>query len=493
MPRRDIHRRPPNVRGARRSSGATPRAAQSADAADQPGGAQSTPASTSQRTHRGRPSFLPHAPRILRIIGPGLITGAADDDPSGIGTYSQAGAAFGQRQLWLALYMLPLVIAVQEMCGRIGLVTGKGLAAVIREHYGRKLLFVAVALVAIANTLNIGADLGAMSATIRLFVPGAPFFLVLFFLAIGIVALEIFVPYRYYATVLKILALSLLAYVITGLIVGINSPSLILETLVPTIQLTPDFLALVVGVLGTTISPYLFFWQASEEVEELTLKKTVKTRPSPKRVGPWAAPLSISQLRDLRIDTTLGMIASEIATWFIIFTTGSVLYTHGITNITSPDQAAAALEPLVRTFPNSGLLAKGIFALGILGVGLLGVPVLAGSAAYAVAEAFRWREGLWRNLTQARGFYAVIALATLIGMALNLFNINPMSALVYVAIINGVVAVPLLVIIMLIANNRAIMDTRTNGRLANVVGWITVVAMGAAALAMFVSFLLPGH
>ncbi len=474
---------------------------------DGAGVASPTPDSTSQRPHRGRPQFLPHAPRFLRIIGPGLVTGAADDDPSGIGTYSQAGAAFGRSQLWLALYMLPLMIAVQEMCGRIGLVTGKGLAAVIREHYSRRMLFVAVALVAIANTLNIGADLGAMSATIRLFAPGAPFFLVLFFLAIGIVALEIFVPYRYYAIVLKILALSLLAYVITGLIVGVNDPSLILATLIPTIQLSPNFLALVVGVLGTTISPYLFFWQASEEVEEITLKKAGNTRsadeqaPTRGRSGgafwkqraPWPAPLTISQLRDLRIDTALGMISSEIATWFIIFTTGSVLYAHGVTNITTPDQAAAALEPLVQTFPNSGLLAKAIFAMGILGVGLLGIPVLAGSAGYAIAEAFHWREGLWRNLTQARGFYAVIALATMIGMALNLFNINPMVALVYVAIINGVVAVPLLVMIMLIANNRAIMDTRTNGRLANVMGWIAVSAMGAAALAMFVSFFLPGH
>ena len=220
------------------------------------------------KNHRGRPRPLREAGRWLRILGPGLITGAADDDPSGIGTYSQAGASFGTGQLWLALYMLPLLITVQEMCGRIGLVTGKGIAAVVRQHYNRKLLFGAVALVLIANTINVGADLGAMTASLQLLVPGAPFVVVLCFFALGILALEVFVPYRRYAVVLKVLALSLLAYIVTGLIVGANWGAVLQATLVPTLQGTPAFLALVVGVLGTTISPYLFFWQASEQVEE---------------------------------------------------------------------------------------------------------------------------------------------------------------------------------------------------------------------------------
>lgn len=436
--------------------------------------------------HLGQPRPLPELRRWLRILGPGIITGAADDDPSGIGAYSQAGAAFGTSQLWLALYMLPMVIAVQEMCGRIGLVTGKGIAAVVRQHYARPVLVVTVLLVFVANTLNIGADLGAMAATVQLFLPGMSFLLLLFILALGMLALEVFVPYRRYAVVLKVLTLSLLAYVATGLIVGIGSPSLLLATITPNIELTPAFLALVVGVLGTTISPYLFFWQASEEVEELEKEK----QDNPKAlsfVGKRSTSHVRQLLRNLRIDTTIGMIFSEVATWFIIFTTGAVLHRYNITNITTASQAAEALEPLVQSFPQSGLLAKTIFAMGILGVGLLGVPVLAASAAYAVSEAFRWHEGLSKTLTQARGFYGVIALSTLVGVILNVLHINPMQALVYTAIINGVVAVPLLVLILLVANNRAIMGQHTNGRLANSIGIVTTLAMGAAAIAMIAS------
>ncbi len=437
--------------------------------------------------HLGQPRPLPELRRWLRILGPGIITGAADDDPSGIGAYSQAGAAFGTSQLWLALYMLPMVIAVQEMCGRIGLVTGKGIAAVVRQHYARPVLVVTVLLVFVANTLNIGADLGAMAATVQLFVPGTSFLLLLFGLALGMLALEIFVPYRRYAVVLKIFTLSLLAYVATGLIVGIGSPAVLVATIIPNIQLTPAFLALVVGVLGTTISPYLFFWQASEEVEEL--EKLDQDNPQALSEGGKRSKIPVRQLlRDLRVDTTIGMIFSEVATWFIIFTTGTVLHTYNITNITTASQAAEALEPLVQSFPQSGLLAKSIFALGILGVGLLGVPVLAASAAYAVSEAFRWHEGLSKTLTQARGFYGVIALATMVGVVLNVLHINPMQALVYTAIINGVVAVPLLVLILLVANNRKIMGPHANGRLVNSIGIVTTLAMGAAAVAMVVSF-----
>jgi NRAMP (natural resistance-associated macrophage protein)-like metal ion transporter len=412
------------------------------------------------------------------------VTGAADDDPSGIGTYSQAGAAYGTGQLWLALYMLPLLIVVQEMCARIGLVTGKGLSAVVRQHYSRRVLFVAVGLVFAANILNIGADLGAMAATVQLLIPGVPFLILLIILSLGILALEIFVPYRSYAIVLKLLALSLLAYVATGLIVGPRGAALIRATLVPNIQINPTFLALVVGVLGTTISPYLFFWQASEEVEEVELHHREP------RGNDWVRQrhLLLARIRALRLDNALGMISSEVATWFIIFTTGSVLHTHGITTITTADQAAAALEPLVHTFPYAGTLAKVIFAVGILGVGLLGIPVLAGSAAYAVAEAFHWKEGLAKTFRQAPGFYIMLGAATLIGMLLNLLHINPIAALVYSAIINGVVAVPLLVLILLIANNRSIMQAYTNGRLANGLGILTTLAMAAAVLALAVSF-----
>ncbi|HEX8733051.1 MAG TPA: divalent metal cation transporter [Ktedonobacterales bacterium] len=431
---------------------------------------------------RGRPRPLPGLRRVLRILGPGLVTGAADDDPSGIGTYSQAGAAFGVGQLWLALYMLPMLIAVQEMCARIGLVTGRGIAANLRAHYSRPILYFTVALVFAANTLNIGADLGAMTATIQLFAPGAPFLPLLVALALAILALEIFVPYHRYAIVLKILALSLLAYVATGLIVGTHGASPLRETLIPSIQLTPEFLALVVGVLGTTISPYLFFWQASEEVEEGELHP-LRARPSGPIHQQW---LTLAQIHALRLDTIIGMVSSEIATWFIIFTTGSVLHPHGVTNITTASQAASALEPLVHSFPYAGELARIIFAVGILGVGLLGIPVLAGSAAYAVAEAFHWNEGLARTFRQAPGFYVVMGAAIVLGVLLNLLHINPIAALVYSAIINGVVAVPLLILITLVANNKAIMRSFTNGRLSNVVVILTTIAMGVAAIALMI-------
>ncbi len=463
----------------------------------EPPSQDSAPVATARRTptrpawlrlQRGRPHPWLSVRRWLRILGPGLITGAADDDPSGIGTYSQAGAAFGTGQLWLALYMLPLMIAVQEMCARIGLVTGQGLASALRHHYGRRVLLVAVTLVFVANTLNIGADLGAMAATIQLLAPGASFLVLIVLLSLGMLALEVFVPYRRYAVILKVLALSLLAYIATGIIVGLKGATLLRATVLPTVQLTPAFLALVVGVLGTTISPYLFFWQAAEEVEELPNSSFPSAGVQPP-AGILQRRGLLARMRALRIDTALGMLASEIATWFIIFTTGSVLHSHGITNITTADQAAAALEPLVHTFPQSGLLAKAIFAAGILGVGLLGVPVLAGSTAYAIAEAFHWHEGLARTLRQAPGFYAVIGIATLVGMLLNLFHINPIAALVYVAIINGVVAVPLLVLILLVANNRSIMGEHTNGWLANTVGILTTLAMGAAAVAVVVTAL----
>ncbi len=434
--------------------------------------------------HRGQPSPMPYLRRWLRIIGPGLITGAADDDPSGIGTYSQAGAAFGTGQLWLALYMLPLLIAVQEMCGRIGLVSGKGLASVVKQQFRQPVVVTMVLLVLVANTINIGADLGAMAATVQLLVPGVPFFLFLVVISLGILALEVFVPYRRYAVVLKILAFSLLAYVITGFIVGPSGGSLLRATIIPNIQLTPAFLALIVGVMGTTLSPYLFFWQASEEVEELREKKAKST--AAELTQPRNLP---REIRNLRIDTSLGMLAAETTTWFIIFTTGSVLFTHGITNITTPDQAAAALEPLVHSFPNSGEWAKVIFAIGILGVGFLGVPVLAGSAAYSVSEAFGWREGLSHKFMRARSFYSVIAVATLVGMGLNFLHINPIVALVYAAVINGVVAVPLLVVILLVANKRSVMKEHTNGILSNFVGIAATALMGFAVFAMIFTFL----
>ena len=325
----------------------------------------------------------------------------------------------------------------------------------------------------------------AMAASTQLLVPEIPFLAALFVFGLGILAVEVFVPYRQYAIVLKVLTLFLLAYVVTGLLVGADWGTVLRATVVPNIQATPAFLALAVGVLGTTISPYLFFWQASEEVEEQSEQR--QTRRAEQKRRSQALP---GVIRALRLDTICGMLASEVTTWFIVFTVGSTLYPHGKRNITSAEQAASALSPLVKGFPHAGELARLVFALGIIGTGLLAVPVLAGSAAYAVSEAFGWHEGLSRKLTQARGFYGVITLATLVGLAINLLGINPISALVYTAIINGVVAVPLLVLILLVANNRTIMGKYTNGKLSNTVGILTTVVMaGTAAAAIILLFL----
>lgn len=435
-------------------------------------------------TPRGRPHFL-HTPRFLRILGPGLITGAADDDPSGIGTYSQAGAAYGPLLLWTILYMLPLMICVQEMCGRIGLVTRRGLAGVIREHYSRKLLYGAVALLFIANTINVGADLGAMAAATNLLLPWAPIVPLLIVMAIGVLLLEIFVPYKLYAQVLKYLALSLLAYIVTGVIVGGDIRTLLVDTLLPHIKWTPEYLTLVVAVVGTTISPYLFFWQASEEVEE-----EEALNHDGEDIDPERSKLALKlKTKRLRLDTVLGMVASEVTAWFIIETTAATLHTHNITNIQTAAQAAQALEPFVHSLPHAGFIARTIFALGVVGTGLLAVPVLAGSAAYGVAEALGWHEGLSKIVTQARGFYGVIAASTLVGLALNFVGINPITALVYAAIINAIVAVPLLWLILRVANNRAILGDYINGSLSNVVGVITLIFMAVGAVVAIVTLL----
>ncbi|MEO7000863.1 MAG: divalent metal cation transporter [Ktedonobacterales bacterium] len=455
------------------------------------------------RQQRGQPHFLREINRFLRVLGPGLITGAADDDPSGIGTYSQTGAAYGPALLWMALYLLPFMIVVQEMCGRIGIVTGQGIAGVLRRCYSRRILYAAVALLFLANTINVGADLGAMAASVQLLVPGAPFVVMLVVISLGVLALEIFVPYRYYAQVLKFLALSLLAYVATGILIGGDWLALLRATIIPTIEPTPAYLALLVAIIGTTISPYLFFWQASEEVEEEELieerkhpQASQQQRSSPPKGRSVHAierrkKLLNGQLKGLWLDTIFGMLAATVTFWFIVMATNGTLHLHNITNIATAAQAAQALEPLVKGFPHAGFIAEVIFAMGILGTGLLAVPVLAGSAAYGVAEAFGWREGLARPLWQARGFYAVIAASTLIGLALNFFGVNPIQALVYAAVINGIVAVPLLALILLVANNKRIMGDFTNGRLSNIVGIITCAGMGLAAVITIVTLFVP--
>lgn len=424
--------------------------------------------------HRqGKRNGLRH---YLRILGPGIITGAADDDPSGIATYSQTGAQFGFGQLWTALYQIPLLLAVQEACARIGAVTGKGLAGVIKQHYSRTALVSVVLLVVVANTINIGADIAAVGDAANLVIP-IPRPVLVVATAVIVLALEVFISYATYAKFLKWLALALLAYPATTLLVKQDWSAILYATLVPHIELTVSFLFIITGVFGTSISPYMFFWQASEEVEEERAQQMPLKRNGAPRVGR-------SFISDMRVDTAAGMFAAEAAQWFIIITTASVLFSHGVTNIQTAADAARALEPLVQSFPNAGELARSIFAVGIIGLGLLGIPVLAGAAGYALSEAFGWKEGLSRKWNEAPGFYGVITVATLAGLSLNFIGINPMKALVFTAVFNGIAAVPLLFVIARINNNRAVLGSNRGGLLSRSMVWLTfsVMALSAAAL-----------
>lgn len=416
--------------------------------------------------------------RFIRILGPGVVTGAADDDPSGIATYSQAGAQFGYGLLWSFPLMYPLLLAVQESCSRIGAVTGKGLAAVIKENYSKKLLYMSVALVVTANTINIGADLGAMAATTRLFVP-IPFAILAILYAIFIVLLIVFVSYKTYAKVLKWLALALFSYPITALLVGQNWPEVLRHTFTIAPKMDATTIYIFVGMLGTTISPYLFFWDTSEVVEEeIATRRLSETGKDPK--------ISKRFLKGLRLDNFAGMTLATVTAWFIVLACASTLFQHGITQINSASDAARALEPLVHSFPNAGLVAKLIFSIGVIGVGLLAVPVLAGSSSYAISEAVGWKEGLYRKFKRATGFYVVIIGATFVGLIINFLGIDPIKALVFTAVFNGVSAVPLLFMIAKIGNNRQIMGEYKNNTLSNVMVWLAFVIMAVAVGALFV-------
>lgn len=414
--------------------------------------------------------------RVFRILGPGLITGAADDDPSGIATYSQTGAQFGYGQLWTAVFLYPFMTAVQEACARIGAVTKKGIAQVIRENYSKKILIGAVTLILVANTVNIGADIGAMASAVRLIIP-APFVVITLLFTVLMLLLEIWIPYRIYARILKWLAASLLVYPVVVFLVHEPWHEILVATFLPHISFSFAFLFILVGVAGTTISPYMFFWQASEEVEE-EIKQGVDKEPG----------VSKKFIRDMRFDNAIGMFISELITWCIIVATATVLHASGVTNIGTASDAARALEPLVHTFPNAGFLAELIFAIGIVGLGLLAVPVLAGSAAYALSEAFGWHEGLYRKFREAHGFYGVITVATLIGLLINFVGIDPIKALIVTAVLNGVVAVPLIAIIAVVSSSKKIMGEHRSGWLSKTFLWLTFILMLAAAIGMFLTF-----
>lgn len=406
----------------------------------------------------------------LTVLGPGLTTGAADDDPSGIATYSQTGAQFGYGQLWTALYMLPFMMAVQEACARIGLVTGKGIAAVVKEHYSKPVLYFVVGLVVVANTINIGADIGAMAAAAQLLVPVHFVVLTLLFTVI-ILLLEIFTNYKVYSSILKWLAITLLAYPITVFIIHQDWPTVFKATITPHIEFSFAFLFIITGVFGTTITPYMFFWEASQEVEEEKAKGNSKVT--------WPTIYAMWK------DNTFGMIVSEITTWCILLVGATVLHNSGIKDIKTAADAAKALEPLVHSFPHAGYLSKLIFSVGIIGLGLLAVPVLSGSAAYAVAEAFDWKASLNLKFRKAKGFYGVIIVAMLIGLAINFIGIDPVKALVYTAVLNGVAAVPLLFLIIKIMCRADIMGEYKSRLVSKILLWVTFIVMGGAAVAMF--------
>ncbi|MEO7119922.1 MAG: divalent metal cation transporter [Ginsengibacter sp.] len=413
--------------------------------------------------------------KILSVLGPGITTGAADDDPSGIATYSQTGAQFGYGQLWTALYMLPFMIGVQEACARIGMVTGKGITAIVKEHYNSKVVYAVVSLVVIANIINIGADIGAMAAAANLIIP-FPFVVWTLLFTASILILEIFTTYKVYARILKWLALSLLAYPITVFIVKMPWFTVFKATFIPHVEFNFAFFFIITGVLGTTISPYMFFWETSQEVEEMKERNLIKDgRPS----------IRPTNIRAMRIDNNVGMIISEITTWSILVVAGTVLHNSGVTNLKTAADAAKALEPLVHSFPHAGYLSKLIFSIGIIGLGFLAVPVLSGSAAYAVSEAVNWDAGLNLKLKKAHGFYGIITIATLIGLIINFIGIDPVKALVYAAVLNGVAAVPLIFLILKISTSEKILGKYKGGILSKTILWITFLGMGAAAVAMF--------
>src|SRR6267378_2316470 len=411
--------------------------------------------------------------RFFKVLGPGLITGASDDDPSGIGTYSVAGATLGFSTLWTALFTFPLMVAVQLTCARIGMVTGMGLAAVLRRHYSKSLLYVAVFALVLANTINAGADIGAVAAAINLLIP-VPIAAVIVPIALIIVALQIWGSYRLIAKTFKWLTLALFAYIGSAFFAKPDAVQVLKATFIPTLSFDPAFLSMLVAILGTTISPYLFFWQADQEVEEeISFGRVTRAQ----RRG-----ASDAEMKYARWDVYIGMFLSNLVMYFIILATAATLFKTGQTNIQSATDAAEALKPFAHG------AASLLLAVGLIGSGFLAVPVLTGCSAYALTESFGGRYGFNQKLRRAKFFYAVIIVSTLVGVLINFIGINPIRALLLAAIINGFLAPPLLVAIMLVANNRHIMGDRVNGRWSNILGWTTTLVMFVAAVALVLTW-----
>src|SRR5436190_14939736 len=411
--------------------------------------------------------------RFLMVLGPGFITGASDDDPSGIGTYAMTGAATGFSTLWLALITFPMMAAVQFVCAKIAMVTGRGLAGVLKQHYSRWLLYPAVILLLTANIINAGADIGAVAAAINILIP-IPIPAMIIPVAASIVILQFWGTYSIIEKVFKWLALALLAYVATAFFTSPNASEVIRGTFVPTISFDNKFLTTATAILGTTISPYLFFWQTGQEIEE---EKVIGRTRIEERKG-----TSNAALRWRALDVLTGMLFSNVVMYFIILTTGATLFKAGKTNIQSATDAAEALRPLA--CPG----AKVLLALGLIGTGFLAVPILTGSSGYALAEVFGWKHGLEEKPYQAKKFYLILALSTAAAIEINFLGINPVTALLWAAVINGLLAPPLLVLIMLIGNQRSIMKEHTNGPVLNILGGATTLVMFTAAIALIVTW-----
>jgi NRAMP (natural resistance-associated macrophage protein)-like metal ion transporter len=411
--------------------------------------------------------------KLFRLLGPGLTTGAADDDPSGIATYSQIGAQFGYTLLWTMLFIYPFMAAIQEISGRLGRVTGRGIAGNIKCLYPGWILYGIVALLLFANIINIGADIGAMGAAANLLIGGPTLAYCVLFTLVSVL-LQTFVPYKSYSSVLKWLTLSLFAYVGTIFVVQINWGEALRGTFVPSLSFKREYMGALVAILGTTISPYLFFWQSAEEVEQMD--SAPKEKPLTK--APDRAP---EEFRRIQIDTLLGMAFSNLVAYFIILTVAVTLNVQGKTDIATAAQAAAALRPI------AGEFASLLFSLGIVGTGLLAVPVLGGSAAYAVGEALRWPVGLERRANEAKAFYAVLAIATLIGLGLNFTKVDPIRALVWSAIINGIAAPPIMVFMMLMASNQRVMGKLVLPKHLKILGWLATAIMVLASVGMLLT------
>lgn len=408
--------------------------------------------------------------KFLSVFGPGLVTGASDDDPSGIATYATAGASLGYSTLWTAPASFPLMATIQYTCAKIGMVSGDGLGRVLRKHYSRWVLYPAMLCLIIANTINAGADMAAIAAGFQLLFP-IPTIVLLVLIAGIVMAFQIWGNYRLIANIFKWLTLSLFAYIGAALLARPNIGEVLRGTLIPHLEFNHEFLTTLVAILGTTISPYLFFWQASQEVEEeISIGRVTEEQ----RKG-----ATDKELKFAALDVNIGMLLSNLVMFFVVLATAATLHVSGQTHIETATDAAKALEPL------AGKGAFLLFALGIIGSGFLAVPVLTGSTGYAVCEAMGWKHGLDKKPHHAKRFYAIIIACTLVGVAIDLIGINPMRALFLTAVLNGILAPPLLVVIMLVSNNKKVMGKRTNSWWVNILGWLTTAIMFAAAIAMF--------